>query len=94
MSKTKKTRQQKIIADLRRRVGLQPLQQPPPTLTQATKKLHTGATFSYIEETYTSSFLLSDLRKTLLVTATIVGVETLLFFLHVKQVITIPMVSY
>lgn len=92
MSKAKKTRQQKIIADLRRKVVLQspqhyytvtkPLEKP--VMTQSFQKEHV----------YASPFLFSDLRKTMFITTVVIGIELALFFLLVKQIITIPMVNY
>lgn len=105
MSK-RKTKQQKMIADLRRKVQVnQPIHasesslktidpiQHAATFTFSTPKnvsFHNAATSS----PQTSRLLAADLQKTGIVTSAIIVAEVILFFLLKQHIIAIPLVNY
>lgn len=89
MGRNKKTRQQKVIADLRRQISsAQPEStvKSPPTISHK----------EYVPATQPSTFLYShtylrhDLLKTISVTAVLLGIEVLLVFLSQKHIISLP----
>ncbi|MBI2074327.1 MAG: hypothetical protein HYT83_00645 [Candidatus Levybacteria bacterium] len=110
MSKRKKTRQQKIIADLRRK--LQSTSHPSSTsqaidnksivqntLPNQEKQTNTNKFIStYITNKVVSagvySYLPYDLQKTFFLTTSIVAVELLLFFLLRNHVIVLPNLNF
>lgn len=99
MGKKKKTREQKIIADLRNQLAqtapsytlskteehrqekhvYNPLQSP-----QTTVKVSNG-TYAYLSH---------DLIKTGILTASLTGIQLVLFFLLKNHIVRIPMLSY
>jgi len=99
MSKAKKTRQEKVIADLRRR-----LQSTSPSLSPDkghVQQVIPQKSFSYVHSSAASvtknySFqiihpsLLHDLTKTTVITSTIVFTELLLYYLIQTKAITLP----
>lgn len=105
MSK-RKTKQQKIIADLRRKVQVN---QPIDASKTSSKNLETikhTSTFTFTaprnvttqnafaSSPQTSRLLAADLQKTGIVTSIIIIAEVILFFLLKQHIITIPMVNY
>ena len=100
MSKLKKTRQKKMIADLHRKLHQQqsissvstPEQKTHYTYTmkhiQAPTAIHTTTTITNL------SFIKHDLIKTAFVTGAIISLQILLFFLLKAHIIKIPMISY
>lgn len=93
MSKHKKTREQKIIADLRRKLSLQAGQ------AETAKQSTTPFSYSYSSsETitkpsaiiYTHEFLYRDLFKTAFLTLSIVVFEMLLFLLLKNNILRLP----
>lgn len=97
MSKHKKTRQQKIIADLRRKIQqTQILHHPDSSNFQKTVSfvpLVTQHTVPrVIEKTY--PYLSHDLLKTTVATSSIVFLELFLFFLLKKHIIVLPMLHF
>lgn len=105
MSK-RKTKQQKIIADLRRKVQVnQPIHASESSLKNIDTVQHTTTfTFSAPRNTpfhsaalsspQSSGLLAADLQKTGIVTSTIIIAEVILFFLLKQHIIAIPMVNY
>jgi len=106
MSK-RKTRQEKIIADLHRKLQSQSSLSSSAGETSSIEKPHTHAPkYSYIPQvkvplqistiatTIDNRYIRDDLIKTTLVTIVIVSCQLLLFFLLKNNMITLPMVSY
>lgn len=91
MGKHKKTRQEKIIADLRRKLSLkdQPsvLKTPRFTFQLSPSPKPNDQTSSFI---YTHEYLNHDLLKTAFLTSSIVIAEIILFFLSKQQIIKLP----
>lgn len=105
MSKAKKTRQQKIIADLRRKIHTT----QPPASSSAIK----NAMSSKRQENYAYSFatlpvkekaapisivstdmITRDLTKTMLITSVILVSQCILFFLLKYKIVSLPMFGY
>ncbi|MBI2614029.1 MAG: hypothetical protein HYW62_04635 [Candidatus Levybacteria bacterium] len=87
MSKYKKTRQEKIIADFNRQVyslekkNIFSLKNNYPT------------TIVY-NDTASYSYVFRDVSKTLILTLILIGLQIILFFLLKKQVLLIPNLNY
>ncbi len=107
MAKKKKTRQQKIIADLRRQLYTSqakdvPLEIKTENNTQSLSitlpkmpKINTTAnreTSPAFTNTY--PYLAKDLRKTAIVTTAILAAQLLLFFTLVNHIIVFPGLTY
>ena len=100
MSKKKKTRQQKIIADLRRQVTTTHTDfssneghQPTVLYTPTQKSIYTMNTN---KQAYTISYsdISHDLSKTSLLTFAIIAFDMVLFFLLKNHFIRIPFVQF
>lgn len=85
MGKHKKTRQEKMIADLRRKLSLQTTS--PSTIPHLTLKLPTIPTPSQTSLIYSHDYLKSDLLKTTFITCSIIVAEIILFVLIKQQII-------
>lgn len=90
-----RTKQQKIIADLHRKLSLQNATATPSvTLTDlpsvSVKKTHTRP----YGPTMTITHIATDLRKTLILTTLIIAFQFLLYFLLRNHIVSIPMVRY
>ena len=96
----RKTRQQKIIADLRRQ--LSKTSEPVRTETIVEKKVSFEPKVAQIEHarvspqrlTYTNPYLAKDLRKTAILTACIVVSQLFLFILLRQHLLILPGISY
>jgi hypothetical protein len=105
MAKKKKTRQQKIIADLRRQINASQEKSAPvekkierhekpvsPSLTLPVVNLNerkqTSSTFTNI------SYLIKDLRKTAILTTSIVACQLILLFILKNHVVTLSGLIY
>lgn len=104
MSK-RKTRQQKIIADLRRKVQLNQSihasetssigREIPEEIKTFTFTAPQNTTYNQKSSAFTTSaLLLPDLQKTGIVTSAIIIGEVILFFLLKQHILVIPMVNY
>lgn len=89
MAKKHKTRQEKIIADLRRKLQVQ--QVPPAKLNEGysltkSKPILTlpTTTKNYTLKTTNYSYVLSDLKKTALLTIIALAAQAILYFVLVK----------
>lgn len=84
----KKTRQQKIIADLHRRLLM--------TKTESIKTTPSpqSETTNIKHLTYTNPYLVKDLKKTAMLTAGIVLGQLFLFFLLKQHLLVLPGISY
>lgn len=103
MSKRKKTRQQKIIADLRRQVHITKKTTTDTTLQSAyedrpyvvPEKFTPPKNISM--QTYSAPYehthLQKDVRKTMILTSSIVACELLLFFLVQNRIVSLPFVN-
>ncbi len=87
MAKKRKTKQAKVIADLRRKLQIQVV----PQVTRdegysltAIKPVLTLPTKNYELRTINYSYVLSDLRKTALLTIVAVAAQAILYFVLVK----------
>jgi hypothetical protein len=81
MPKHKKTREQKIMADHRRETTSSPLYSlPSESLKQQAKPtiMHTKPAVNISTNSY--QYLTSDLRKTAIITAVIIGIELLIYY--------------
>ena len=100
MSKAKKTRQEKMIADLHRKLHQQQSitsVSTPEQKTQYTYTIkHTQAPMgvSTVTTITNLSLIKHDLIKTTIVTGAIISLQLLLFFLLKAHIIKIPMISY
>lgn len=101
----RKTKQQKIIADLRRKVQVnQPIHASESSSKSNDIQKHTATfTFTAPQKTSfyqagvapkTSRMLTADLQKTGIVTSAIIIAEVILFFLLKQHMFAIPMVNY
>lgn len=96
MSRHKKTRQQKVIADLRRKLTTIDT----PSSETLKQKLSVKPAFSYTtppSSALSSSslpYLKQEIRTILILTALLIITEIILYILLTKQILTIPMVSY
>jgi hypothetical protein len=91
MSK-RKTRQQKIIADLHRKLESQSVGLPSYTYRNTTQTIATVQPMGSITTNMLS--IKHDLIKTSVVTITIIASQLLLFYLLKTHLIRLPMVSY
>jgi|GEM_PF-2380313 len=103
MSKRKKTRQQKIISDLRRKTQPQsshpekPEQSKPtlPSYSFQVSSMNSSESVSKNDITATSyPFLIHDLKRTGILTFIFIAAELLLFFLLKQHIVKLPMISY
>ena len=97
MAKQKKTRQEKIIADLRRQLALterKPSFSIPPSTSLKPQQKYIVPIVPIKTISLTNSYLLPDLTKTTLVTSAILAGELVLFFLLKKQILILPMVKF
>ena len=102
MSK-RKTKQQKMIADLKRKI--QSKESVSPSQTSASP-VHGTTTFTFSAPKNTTSYTprvqshalyalpFADLKKTAIVTSTVLIAQVILFFLLRHHIITLPMVNY
>lgn len=99
MSKKRKTRQQKMIADLRRKVSSP---SSPKNETPSSLPAQSLQSYEYVIQkpqqaiatTSTYSFEIKDIYRTSILVAFLIGAELVLFFLLKGKVITIPMLIY
>jgi hypothetical protein len=85
MSKHKKTRKEKVIADYRHQVYILKNNTP----------LNSVTTTVAIKENYDfTADILRDVLKTTVLTCTIVALQIVLFFLLKRHVISLPIVKY
>jgi len=103
----RKTRQQKIIADLRRQLSTTKIE-PVRTQILTRDKLATEETpqekkvntviNNIVKDTkhlaYTNPYLAKDLRKTAILTTGIILAQLLLFFLFRQHILILPGISY
>jgi hypothetical protein len=97
----RKTRQQKIIADLRRQLSTTKIE-PIKTHSISEKKVKIESipqekkaeVVSVKHLAYTSPYLTKDLRKTAILTAGIVLGQLFLFFLFRQHILILPGISY
>lgn len=99
MSKKRKTRQQKMIADLRRQVSSPSSLQTEVPSNHPTESLQSyehlvPKTSQTIITTSPYSFNIRDIYRTAILVAFLIGAELVLFFLLKGKVITIPMLTY
>lgn len=97
MSRHKKTRQQKIIAELRRKLSVKnPMEVSPqlvlkepslPKLTQINQPLKTTPSLTY-------SYLLPDLLKTTVLTMSVIALQLILFFLLKAHIVVLPIFQW
>lgn len=92
MAKHKKSREEKIISDLRRKLE----QTAPQTYSLPTTTHNKTAYIPSAKDPYQTTYLyvLHDLRKTLFLTSTIIIAETVLLFLLRKNIFTIPYLQF
>lgn len=97
MSRHKKTRHQKIIADLRRKLNLKKAESFPlgvekqsPILPKQTPVISQGE-ISHLD---TASYLIHDLSKTAILTAVIVFFQLVFFFLLKTNVVSLPISGF
>ncbi len=100
MSKGKKTRQQKIIADLHRKLQLQN-QATPETYTFTNQTVNKKTLFPSqnfhtfaASNTFAYQYLAHDLLKTLFLTTGIIVIELLLFGILTKHILVLPIVHF
>lgn len=94
MAKQKKTRQEKIIADLRRQLT-QTKRKLPTSIISPSISLTAQPQYNMpIKTAFPHSYLLPDLTKTSLVTSIILIGEFVLFFLLKKQILVLPMITF
>lgn len=95
MSKHKKTRQEKIIADLRRQLlqteRIIPLSSPQSVSEESQQYNNSPVRVSSLQ---TAPYLFSDLLRTSLVTCAIIAGEFTLLFLLKKHLIILPTLSF
>lgn len=87
MAKKRKTKQDKVIADLRRKLQAQvvlPASQDKGYSLTAVKPILTLPTKSYELRTMNYSYVLSDLKKTGLLTMLAIAAQAILYFVLVK----------
>ncbi len=96
MAKKRKTRQDKIIADLRHQLNLSTLPevQEKKTITETKISLAPVTERTYASQTISYDFLISDLRKTAIITTSFIFLQTVLFFLLKNHIIAIPGLNY
>ena len=84
MSRHKKTRQEKVTADLRRQHFVYTFQNKNPEISSV-KAVAIIPTYSYIRR---------DIIKTFTLTLSIVGFQIFLYFLLKNHILALPMVKY
>ncbi len=98
MSKRKKTRQAKIISDLRRKIAQTDITPPAQVVSPHRHEQFTSATYSMPKKVYTDEYsnthIIKDLQKTTLVTIGILAVEAVLFLLLKNQLLSIPIIGF
>ena|SRR3989339_653465 len=102
MNKHKKTREQKIISDLRRRLSLQAetvKKTIPEEEIKRTKELNYNYNASQMPVKpstviYTHEYLRKDLSKTAFLTFSIIAFELLLFLLFKNQILRLPFIGF
>lgn len=94
MAKKKKTRQQKIIADLRRKIE----PETPEISKETIKKQHsipqTGGSSGAKINTSLYPYLAADLKRTGILTSAVVLAQIILYFLLTNNILNIPRLSY
>ena len=101
----RKTRQQKIIADLRRQINASQTKSVPlekkvekreqplsPSLNLAT--LNLGEKRQSVDTFTNTSYLIKDLRKTGILTTSIIAVQLILLVILKNRILTIPGLNY
>jgi hypothetical protein len=88
MSKHKKTRKEKVIADYRHQVYILkdreiPHDSPTPTIALATH-----------DNLYSNTHVIKDVMRTGILTCSIIAGQIILFYLLTKHIITLPIVKY
>lgn len=99
MGKKKKTREQKIIADLRHQLAQTA---PSYTLSKIEEHHQEKHVYSPLQSSQTAvkvssasyAYLSHDLIKTGILTASLMGIQLVLFFLLKNHIVRIPMLSY
>lgn len=90
----RKTKQEKIIADLRKKMqeNTLPVQKASETyvLPQTSTIIHSTKPLHYADAE-TQAILVKDLRKTFLLTILIIAAECILYFLLMKRIVSLPM---
>ena len=96
MAKKKKTRHQKMLADLRHKISLSEISQPTPAYTIAAPVTAVQKTVIKPSTAFanTNPYLLQDIRKTGLLTLSLLAAQFLLFILLQYHVVKIPGISY
>jgi hypothetical protein len=91
MAKKKKTRQEKIKADLRHQLP----QAPVYVVSQPTEKVQAGTPI-YIESSTlsTHSYFARDLQKTIFLTLSVLAGQIVLFYFLQNHVIKLPFITY
>jgi hypothetical protein len=101
MAKKKKTRQQKIIADLRRH-SLESLSQKVPIIKADAPQVAVKETTLKTEIVKTEnkdnnvsySYLIHDLKKTAFLTTSIIALQIVLYFTLTHKILVLPGLSY
>ena len=86
MSKHKKTRKEKIIADYRHQVYI--------LKNKDISQVNSSTVIAANENSYSDRYVLKDVLKTGILTCSIVAAELILFFLLKRHIITLPIVKY
>lgn len=96
MSKRRKTRQQKIIAEFRRQVSPSVKSEKPiATLSQATFSLPTMQPVKPVAvQTASTAYLKYDIAKTGVLTLAIIAAQLVLFFLLKHHTLVVPNLAY
>jgi len=97
MGKKRKTRQQKIFARMRHLQKQQEKKTLLPIVNTAPEKFRFTASPAFSVPTvtgYSYAYVTKELRRTTLISLGIIGSEILLFFLLVKHILILPILSY
>lgn len=98
MSKRKKTRQAKIISDLRRKIAHTDITPPAQVVSSHRHEQFASTTYTTLKKPslheYSNTHVLQDLQKTTFVTVSILAVEIILFMLLKNQLLSIPIVGF
>jgi hypothetical protein len=89
MARQRKTRQQKIIAGLRRKVSTIEAKSPPSHI-HISEIIPSVSSTSIRTEPSNYAYVIKDLRKTGILTFAIIGAQLLLFFLLRNRMISLP----
>ena len=97
MSRHKKTRKEKIIADYRHQVYI--LKDKSSTESVLDKDMSfnnstPAPAIAVYEDSYTNTHVLRDITKTGILTFSIITFQIILFFLLTRHIITLPIVKY